>query len=571
MQVSQFMRHAAAEERAASRIAVVLRRAHRRDLMHDHVDANADEVIFPPTVPRSPGSRLRAAIASLPELQPPAVAAVARHLTLCEALLLPPPFPAEALAHTLSLTAGVLDLSPPRVPAHTPAALQNITRSLGPLLAAGPPLQALHIPAPCLTSLQPLEFVVPHFSTLTRLCITHGNVTYTGVACPCPLPAATCGTIEAILEVLSPARLRHLSIDALLDPNAKPMHRLLRSFTALTSLRLNALPRALRHMPSLTSLFLTHLPARSPAKDDEARWLSDAATPLQRIHVSGAAPAVLGVYQRVAAKCASPPARARPRTIPPITTFMGRMDPDTADDVYGSIDSSGEDVLCCGYPFPGCGASLLRDRVARAGVASSQVHFFRYRFVSGAWGPAVDGLLPPPQQGLLSGGGPAGLRTLTLATHALSAETLTLMRRILAGEVPHQLRVLCVLRVPELPPRSAFCACQVQPHSGLGLSGPWPGRRVWGTMCDCGYGWVTARPSGVAHPLCALEMLHYNSAPHEDPAAPFEAPVGDSGSRPRGAGPRAAGPGLHTLRLSEHAFLSIQVRAAPPLARMYTI
>ena len=529
------MRNAGAEDAAAAHAATLLRRAFRHDLIHDNIAAASADgpaplspLLFPAALPAYPGPQLQAAVGPLNPLGQAAAATIARHLSLTEALLLPAPFPAEALAHFLTVTGGVLDLSPPRVPAHNPDGLARVTRALAPLLPHGPPLTALHIPAPCLTCPDAVTPLLPNLSTLTRLCITHGKVTYDDLSGRDRLDT---GAAVALLSAASPAALRHLSIDAALDADPVRVHDLLATFTAVTALRLQELPHAcaLRTMPLLECLSLTCVPDPKGASVDEMhsnrlstrREISQAPC-LRHMHVSGSMKGVadlnMGFYREDEVE-------KRPM-VPPVAASNARHD-----------GRGGNIGHCCGFPVAEGAVSLRAEAAGLSGAASTFVHFFGFREIWNAWGPAA-AREPRRSREEAAAAIAEGLHTLTLLMLRWEESLTALVRRLLTGEAQHALRALCVLRRCALPRRSALDVSR-----------------------DArGCAWVTARSSGVAHPLCALEMLHYSGAPNAwGPCGPRP-----SGTALAGSSVEEQAPGFLTLRLSLDVFPVFAVRTRGP-------
>ena len=551
MQVSQFLQSPANEARAVSAVAKLLRRTCRQDLLHIKPasdDGTLQAATFPDSVVTRAGLHLHSFLPYLPDMTTAAAAAVAQHLTLCEALLLPAPFPAQGLSHFLTASGGVLDLCPPRVPAFTPDDLRALCRQISPLIATSPPISAVRIPAPCLPpSGQLIPAIASVLGKVTELSITHGKVSYTDMSQPHYLDPKT---VAAVLRCLSPVALRKLAVDAILDVTADPIHGLLSSFTGLTYLRVSNVPPALRHgqIPALTSLVLTHLSAGRAQRKivSEAKQRA-----LCRIHGSGTEEATRFVYEGFTGQ--DPLVQLPPDS--------GVLDMSAAD-LGDQGDGAGNTVFCCAHPMPSCSASLQSHVKRRSGIVSSAVTFFRYSRIRRAWG------LPPPEdpqaQPQLQDGDSqalrelAGVQELCVAMRGGSTEVDDIARRVLLGDVSHQLRVLCVLCMRDLPPRSclALGRCAPKPPKAR-VRNPRDAeekarQQRQRELYNHGCGWVTARPSGVAHPLCALEMLHYNS---------FTEPSGtDPGAGSLGVLLHAAStPTLHTLRLSEVSFRTFQV------------
>ena len=518
--MSQFLRSPSTEARAATQIGTALRWASRLDLLQPLNDFVDDTIIFPATLATRPGRHLNAAIPSLSAITAEAATAIVPHLSFCESLLLPPPFPSAALAHYLRQTGGVLDLSPPRFPASSPGTLRHACELIAPLLAHTPPLTALHVPAQCISFLQPLEPLAPHLNTLTRLCLTLGHVLAEG---PTDIGLLEPRDAVVVLERLSPSALRHLSIDADLDPNSAAVHRLLCSFTGLTSLRLNNPPRALPRLKSLSSLFLTHVPSR--AADDAA---FSAPPSLAHIHAIGPAGAVQQL-RSVLTTPGVPPGPELHATPPVMVSNMLRAD-------------SGP-YVCCSSPTLTGRVSMLCDNRAMAAVASSCMHLCKAKELCAALESTAWPRPAPSPHTLKATATPADLRTLTLCIPVAGCEVPPLAIRIAAGELLHSLRTLCVLDMYDVPPHSVVCA-EIGPPLALPLPGPL-GRGYW---------WVTAQPSGVRHPILALEMLHYNSAPASGATSAHASSPQPSVADHQGAGR------LSTLRISLRMMPHFQAR-----------
>lgn len=229
-------------------------------------------------------------------MTPEARNAIIPHLTLCEALVLPDPFPSLSIEHYLTKHEGTLDISPPRVPTYCARTLHRLCELLSPVLALPglPPLTGLHIPAPSLHSVTTISPLTSFMSSLTRLCITHGKTTYPELAAKKGPKAIYYRELNAILSHTSPATLRHLSITGLLktSPCDPDITRRFTTLTALTHLRIpvpqNQADTFLHHflsslhtLSSLQDLTITH------AYPSKLRYPGNLPPSLTRLHACG--------------------------------------------------------------------------------------------------------------------------------------------------------------------------------------------------------------------------------------------------------------------------------------------
>jgi len=556
-----------AQERAAGRAAVLLRRysrsADRRAI--DPVASTGDsDRRFPKSVFPPPEESVLPADQKLEQgrdvdspiidnLSEGAKAAIVRHVTLCEALCLPEAFHMAALSCHLSTTRGVLALSAPHVPTDTAASLLQMCRLVGPLVAArsaggGPRLAALHIPAKCLAGPHNAELAAalqPLVTALRSLTITHGQVAYEELERPCHLRSAA---VTPLLAQLSPAKLRSLAIDAIVDVNAEPVHERLAALTKLTHLRVSGVPRSLASMASLRSVHLMHV--ANVSNKDMLNLTSNARGGVQAY---GEAAAAERVHRAIL------------------------QQPHTADGVKGDVycaaghqpGDGGRKVFCCGSSLAGCRASLLTNRVPRfdSALCSTSVHAVRYELVRDAWGAAPQpaaGLEAPPGS---SNGVPwaeaplATMHALCITTAddaAAHSEGVTgITRNLLLHQDRHGLHELGVTTVDKLPPRSVLAFRQkvqrarqaVAPRKAARLDKDSRAREF---LNASGRGWVTTRSSGISHSVCSLEMLERDSPR-----------IAARESNARGARemrqPGDQGPGLHVLHFSGPAIFVFQV------------
>eukprot|EP00892_Ulva_mutabilis_P008603 jgi/Ulvmu1/6114/UM027_0092.1 len=551
--VAHFLRGHDTAARASRHIGEALRSSHRHDLptaLHGQSVRKPATLphlaIFPSSTQGRPGPMLRALAPALSSIPANCAAAIVPHLTLSEALPLPPPVPAAAVSHYLGTTGGVLDLSPPRAPVYTPSDLRHAAKLIAPLLAGGPRLTALHAPASCITSVDSLGPLAARLNTLTRLCLVNGfDSTRADNASPRILPHVAAD----LLGRLAPSALRHLSIDAVLDANSPAVHRLLCSFTAVTALRLHTPPRAFPHLKSLSSLFLTHVPASWDESEEEGqRWRGRqphahaVGSKPDSYHMSGPA-GVLCMHVSGAARGVSRMYDKWRENGGPESGGLGLDDGGGPPVVEGRHEDghlhAAPWAYCCGSgAAPAEAPSMFRDLASDAAVATSRLRFF---YIEDLLTALEAGSVPAPG----GGGGRAqaaplscwhsDMHALTVCMTKLSDAALVLSRRIVRGEVLPALRTLCVLSKHSMPAGSALSSshavCQ--------------GRTGGAPMCDRGSArWVTAQASGTAHAILALEMLQYNSAPPHEEAAVCRLP---SLAQPSGSSLRA-------LRVSRDAF-----------------
>lgn len=119
-----------------------------------------------------------------------------------------------------------------------------------------------------------------------------------------------------------------------------------------------------------------------------------------------------------------------------------------------------DDVLCSGAPLAAGAVSLKEEGGGHFAIASTRVHFFDFQLLRDAWGSDAHTARQAGDAGARRPGPlPATLRALAIALRSGSGtpcadETLALCRRLVTGEAPNVLRVLCVLRSHTVPPRS---------------------------------------------------------------------------------------------------------------------
>lgn len=154
-------------------------------------------------VMQKPGPDLQTVLNGLPDLDDGLIICIVPHLSLCEALLLPSPFPVKALAHHLATYNGTLDLSPPRVPVFTPEDLSYMCRQLEPLIPYVPQVTGLNIPGPCLQALDDIITLTSALPSLSNLHVTPGHVTDNSLADPQPAdPNAIPSLLQPLVEQL---------------------------------------------------------------------------------------------------------------------------------------------------------------------------------------------------------------------------------------------------------------------------------------------------------------------------------------------------------------------------------
>jgi len=115
-----------------------------------------------------------------------------------------------------------------------------------------------------------------------------------------------------------------------------------------------------------------------------------------------------------------------------------------------------------------------------------------------------------------------------------------------SGRLP--LTALAVLDDTGIVPHSAV-ECSAAELRGAGASAS--GRFSAGApVATYGCGWVTGRRLGVAHPMCALEMLHCEGGAEDDGAAA----AADDAAAQSVCGHAVGASALRTLRISVQAF-----------------
>lgn len=131
--------------------------------------------------------------------------------------------------------------------------------------------------------------------------------------------------------------------------------------------------------------------------------------------------------------------------------------------------------------------------------------------------------------------------------------------QVLLFEQP-QLHALCVMAESVNTPHSAAAAQINTKHRG-------PGVAQSGLCVEApAWNWVTTRSLGIAHPICALEVMHDAGGGLEGSQSDGEMHVSASGATE--AGRRNAVPSLRTLRLTSDTFetyfrVRILIRSVP--------
>ena len=560
MQVAAFLGDQKTCEYAAQRLAVILRRAYRGDLRNTLCTDQPEAIIFPHDVPETPGPSLQRVLLTLPTLDPLSIRCLLPHLALPEALMLPSPFPEMALEHYVKATNGILDLSPPRIPAYTPRTLLRMCELISLVLPTTAPVLALHVPAPCLHSPDILTALFPVLTSLTRLCITHGKVTYTDLSSPKSLQ---CSVLAAVLARLSTSSLRHLSVSGPLKctPGEPDICRLLGTFTALTHLRMpvpQQKPQTfladLFSLPSLSSLHtlaITHTQSGTRTARQPTPMPS-----LQRLHACGTAAATAEIMDTCLRWVRDTRAPGDIEEVKLLTRAAPSSEP--RPDVVAFMESLQTLQPACRSFF----STLMPPDATLTCMDGLGVEMGNALPVDAATPPrlrTVWQLLPPGGGSLLTRfpcdtplpiAAPA-LRELTFAMPAAVDDVAPVGDRVLAAALTGLpcCAALCVLYAEDVPPHSAVC---------------WSAAEERRSEADSACGWVTDRRDGVSHPLCALEMLDQANA----------GDVGDGPRAVRGAGVRDAGvhaaegdadgAALRTLRVSRDMFMPrIQARSRP--------
>lgn len=491
------MEHEPSQDRAAAEIALILRRAYRDDLQQLQAFAHGPDRIAPATeICATAGSRLQAIIDSLPFVRFPCILAITRHLKLCEVLVLPRFFHLLGLQQLLEATGGVLDLSPPRVSIKSAADLRLVSEAvIKTRYLQRKPLKGLNIPAFCLTSLQPIEPLLPLFPTLTRLCLTHGKSSGHAVDELTVMPTEVA---VAVLQHLSPGGIRHLIIDAFVHINHTPLHSLLTQFSDLQALRVGGWPLAIRLMPALQDLSLVGIPwpqNRTDPPNLNPRLRQVPA--LQRVHLCGTAGAVCQGY-------GSFTGHRKGEKVHDVSLAVPRGPRDLRLPAAARTASMTERVMCTGYPARWGGTSIQDDVYRTRGdwVASSYTHFFNYQAVREAWGGAGTSRMnthktqkhnqvskhqsqqqskqqaqwqskqrskqqtqrksrqrskPRPRQQSSGSDGdvyrvPDKLFALAFVTgRAVNEEVVAIVRKVLQKRVKHRLEECCVMAAPDVP------------------------------------------------------------------------------------------------------------------------
>lgn len=300
LQTAIFLDDKRSTAQTSRQIAAVIRRAYRQDLRSTASTAHGT-LCFPHHPTTAAGAALKYVFSNVGATSGASAAAIVPHLTLCEALACPAPFPTLAISHYLESTSGHLDLSPPRVATHSRPLLHRLCTSLAPLISPveqNPVITALSVPAAALrgTGQLPLLPIASILSHVTCLSITPEPRQVT-VQSPANASQANLSSsaLHSLLQHMSPATLRHISAPIPLSPCPAADHvfETLATFTGLTSLTLG-LPAhpvrahftAMASLPSLRRLHLTHAPravlALGPIR---------LAPTLTRLHVIGNGPA----------------------------------------------------------------------------------------------------------------------------------------------------------------------------------------------------------------------------------------------------------------------------------------
>lgn len=271
-QVSLFLDDPQSATQTSRKLATIIRCAYRRDL-RSTVSTSNGTLCFPHHPTATPGPALTYVFSDIRDMTSASVSTIVPHLTLCESLACPAPFPSLAVTHYLDEDPGHLDLSPPRVPTHSRPLLHRLCTSIAPLLSSLPSLptrlSSLTVPVTALRGSGQLP-LLPLASLLT-------HVTFLRISPEPPQPAPTDGSptnlsssaLHALLMNMSPASLRHISAPVPLSPcpAAAQVFDILSTFTGLTSLTLG-LPEhparsqftAMASLPALRCLHLTHTP-----------------------------------------------------------------------------------------------------------------------------------------------------------------------------------------------------------------------------------------------------------------------------------------------------------------------
>lgn len=269
-QAALFLDDRQSAAQTSRQVAAIIRRAYRQDLRSTASTTNGI-LCFPHHPTTTSGAALKFVFSDIRHTTAASVSAIVAHLTLCEALACPAPFPTVAVCHYLETTAGHLDLSPPRVPTHSRPLLHRLCTSLAPLLTTLPSLAitTLSLPAAALrgSGQLPLLPIVSLLGHVTSLQITleppqpvTPNATHTNLSS---------SAMHALLLHLSPAALRSISAPAPLSPcpAADQVFETLSSFTGLTSLTIGLVAHPMRahftamaSLPALKRLHLTHAP-----------------------------------------------------------------------------------------------------------------------------------------------------------------------------------------------------------------------------------------------------------------------------------------------------------------------
>eukprot|EP00892_Ulva_mutabilis_P001439 jgi/Ulvmu1/11296/UM074_0011.1 len=301
LEVSLFLDDKQSATQTSRQLAAIIRSAYRRDLRSTASTSNGT-LSFPHHPTTTAGPALKYVFTDIQKVTPASVSAILPHLTLCEGLACPDPFPSFALSHFLSVTPGHLDLSPPRVPTHSRPLLHRLCSSIAPLLAdidLATSLTTLSVPVTALrgSGQLPVTPIAPLLGHVTHLRVTPEPAAPS--AAPSAAPATqsnlSSSALLALLQHLSHGALCHVSAPVPLSPcpAAGDVFNTLATFTGLTSLTIG-LPAhparahftAMAALPTLKRLHLTHAPravlALGPVR---------LAPSLTRLHATGNGPA----------------------------------------------------------------------------------------------------------------------------------------------------------------------------------------------------------------------------------------------------------------------------------------
>lgn len=538
-----------------------------------------------------------------------AAEAVARHLTLCEALSLKGSFPEAAVGSHFdkSATRQLLDLAPPRTPAYLLADFQKLVKRIAKVLEGDARVlsgfKALRVPAPCLTGCGPEHALQPlfqFFHQLTSFSAVHGRVAY---ADPSAVVTLAAEDVVPILENLNPSECKHVCIDAIIEPGNAEIAAALGKLSRVTSLRLSHGSKGIEGMPGLEELALTAV--TSTVRVDHyvsPQGFTDglkAPESLKHVHISGdsrlvpravetlsaSSGGVRGVWDApvlrpheelvIAGSFEAHAARSGRLHLSPVTYYhpmlrrraiwrwgglassyirwisaveMESMAEDAAQSSAVVPGSGGPAALAegdAGTAAPAEAGMARVDAQPPSAVAANAVRGRRKRRSANccASGPGTsvifEGMHKPPslescRLSQLDALGICGEPDPSSEMDQEGGNTIaSIARQLLFAGYKLRLRELTLVVPRALPRRSPLLI----PEDRSGYEPPLYRR--------CEYGWLSARPSASAHPICALELLHF--AEH--------APGGWSTEEP----PSSAEPVLHTLRASPQILAPFQV------------